>query len=159
MAKKTTHYSAFKPLFLLMVLAAFSLSTYAQVGIGTPMPDPSSQLDIVADDRGLLIPRVALSSTFDDTTISSGNVESLLVYNTATSNDLTPGYYYWAKDHWARLINDSDVQDANTINQQFSTQNEALVLRDSQGGTVQVPLRDLQILTNLRDNGDGSISY
>ncbi|MCX2681958.1 hypothetical protein OOZ15_18550 [Galbibacter sp. EGI 63066] len=73
------------------------------------MPDASSQLDVVASDKGILIPRVALTSVSDTTTIMNGNVESLLIYNTTSSTDLLPRYYYWNTDKWLRIINSNDV--------------------------------------------------
>jgi len=69
------------------------------VGIGTLTPDKSSQLDVVANDKGILIPRVSLTSTTDAVTITNGNVNSLLVFNTNTQNDITPGYGYANKNY------------------------------------------------------------
>ena len=66
-------------------------------------PDPSAGLDINYTDKGLLIPRVSLTGTTDVTTIP-GAATSLLVYNTATVSDVTPGYYYWDGTQWVRLI-------------------------------------------------------
>lgn len=69
---------------------------YAQnVGINSTgsTPNSSAMLDIDANNKGLLIPRVALTGTTDAVTISSP-ATSLLVYNTATAGGVTPGYYY-----------------------------------------------------------------
>ncbi|WP_164732256.1 beta strand repeat-containing protein, partial [Flagellimonas oceanensis] len=77
--------------------------TYGQVGVGTQTPNESAQLDVVAGDKGVLIPRVQLTGKNDSTTISNGNIESLLVFNTATTSDLAPGYYYWHNNTWNRI--------------------------------------------------------
>ncbi len=56
---------------------------------------------------GLLIPRVALTGTTDATTIAGTEATSLLVYNTATAGDVTPGFYYWIAaptNAWQRII-------------------------------------------------------
>src|SRR4051812_25527576 len=69
------------------------------------VPHPSAMLDIKNANRGLLIPRVALSGTSDITTIASP-ATSLLVYNTATTGGgtaVTPGYYYWSGTAWLRI--------------------------------------------------------
>ena len=79
-------------------------AAFGQVGINTTNPNNSSMLDINSSDAGLLIPRVALTDTSDATSITNGNVESLLVYNTATVSDVTPGFYYWTGTEWARLV-------------------------------------------------------
>nr|WP_315163484.1 hypothetical protein [uncultured Flavobacterium sp.] len=76
---------------------------YGQVGIGTTLPNTSSELDVVSGNKGILIPRVSLTSTIDAITITNGNVNSLLVFNTQTIADITPGYYYWYVNKWYRL--------------------------------------------------------
>jgi len=79
----------------------------AQYGFGTENPDQSAVLDATASDRGILIPRVALTSTSSASPVSSP-ATSLLVYNTATAGDVTPGYYYWNGSKWVRMINQDD---------------------------------------------------
>lgn len=76
---------------------------YGQVGIGTTTPDASSELDVTSTNRGFLMPRVALSSTTDTATITGTEATSLLVYNTATAGDVTPGFYYWDGTQWVTL--------------------------------------------------------
>ncbi|MDM1398917.1 hypothetical protein HX049_17395 [Myroides odoratimimus] len=87
------------------------LSVKAQVGIGTKLPNKSAELTIMSKDKGLLIPSLSLKSTKDTTTISNGNVESLLVYANSKQGDIEPGYYYWNKEKWVRLVSDVDVSD------------------------------------------------
>lgn len=96
-----------KKVLIAFAIISTSLS-FGQVGISTTNPNPSSALDIVSSDSGLLIPRVALTDTSDVTTITNGNIESLLIYNTATVSDVTPGFYYWNSSQWVRLINQID---------------------------------------------------
>src|SRR5690554_2684285 len=98
-----------KKRILSVALLVSAWGGYSQVGIGTLTPDKSSQLDVTANNKGILIPRVSLTSTTDTTTITNGNVNSLLVFNTATQNDITPGYYYWYIDKWKRMVNDDEV--------------------------------------------------
>lgn len=85
--------------FLFFLISIQFLS--AQVGIGTSSPSPSSALDIKSSNSGLLIPRVSLTSSTDGTTIASPAI-SLMVYNTNTANDITPGFYYW-EGSWKAL--------------------------------------------------------
>ncbi|OUL60225.1 hypothetical protein [Flavobacterium sp. AJR] len=92
---------------LLFVLGCYS--AYSQVGIGTLTPSTSSQLEVFASDRGILIPRVTLTSSTDITTIKDGNKESLLVFNTATVSDIKPGYYYWYEGKWNRITISSEA--------------------------------------------------
>ena len=87
------------------------IGSWAQVGIGTDKPNDSAELSIESNTRGLLIPRIALGSTKDVTTILAGNLESLLLYNTTTNKELTPGFYYWNVNHWNRIATSMDIPD------------------------------------------------
>ena len=81
----------------------------AQVGINTTTPANGAILDVFSPDRGLLIPRVALSDTNDTSTITPSATVGLLVYNTVTAGALpiqvTPGFYYWNGGQWLRFYN------------------------------------------------------
>ncbi len=135
--------------------------SYAQVGIGTLKPNASSQLEVVANNKGILIPRISLKSATDTTTITNGNVESLLVFNTNTSSTLKPGYYYWYENKWTRIINQSDVEslDTNTKNKSLAVADGNLVLTDTDGNKVSVPLSDISVVTTLVNNNDGTYTY
>ena len=147
-----------------LLSAAFFVSTwgvYSQVGIGTLTPEASSQLDIVSHNKGVLLPRISLGSTTDTTTITQGNVNSLLVFNTNTQNDITPGYYYWYENKWRRVVNADDISalDKNTTNVSFAVENGNLLLTDSDGNNVSIPLSQINIPTTLVDNNDGTYTY
>ena len=93
-------------LFLLLVTSLTLNSSLAQsVGVGTSNPDASAKLDVVSNNSGIMIPRIALTSTTDILTVPSPTT-SVLVYNTATINDVIPGFYYWDGSKWTRIIND-----------------------------------------------------
>ena len=95
-------------IFIFFCLISFiSLDLYSQVGIGTTSPHASSVLDIKSSDSGVLIPRIALDSTLDTSSISSPEI-SLLVYNTSSFNDLSPGFYFWNGNKWNRIV-DSEL--------------------------------------------------
>lgn len=92
--------------FLCMVIY---LNAGAQQGFGTNQPAPSSVIDMSSNNKGVLLPRVALTSTNDLLTIPSP-ANSLMVFNTATAGlsptNVYPGYYYWntALNNWIRLV-------------------------------------------------------
>lgn len=98
-----------KKIVLLISGFLLGVSSYGQVGVGTLSPNKSAQLEVAANDKGILIPRVPLKSITDAVTISNGNVESLLVFNTNPSGTLSRGYYYWMDNKWNRIVNDSDI--------------------------------------------------
>lgn len=68
------------------------------VGIGTTTPDASAALDIKSGDKGMLVPRVALTAVNVAAPITAP-ADALLIYNTATAgtgeNAVSPGFYYW----------------------------------------------------------------
>jgi hypothetical protein len=86
----------------------FNMLIHAQVGIGTLLPDNSSQLDITSVNKGLLVPRLSLVQTTNQSPVTGAITTSLLVYNTATLNDVSPGFYYWQTNKWVKIISQSD---------------------------------------------------
>lgn len=97
-------------LLLFIHIAIVSQAVHAQnVAINSTgaAPAASSMLDITATDKGLLIPRVALTATNAAGPVTSP-ATSLLVYNTATAgaapNNVVPGYYYWNGTAWVSLL-------------------------------------------------------
>ncbi len=106
-----------KKQFLLFLLAiSFIASSFAQnVGINNDgtLPHASAMLDVKHPNKGMLVPRVALTSTTDAATIPSPAV-SLLVYNTATAGGVTPGYYYWSGTAWLMLSTGSGAASGAT---------------------------------------------
>lgn len=88
---------------LLFFICCFSHVIYAQVGIGTTNPHASSMLDVQATDKGILVPRVSLSSTSVQAPVTNP-AEGLLIYNTSTAGDVTPGFYYWTGSGWKSLL-------------------------------------------------------
>ena len=91
--------------FLIANLAAINFA-FSQNGVsinttGTAA-NPSAMLDVSSANRGVLIPRVALTGTSSALPVTSP-AASLLIYNTATTGDVTPGFYYWGGAQWVRL--------------------------------------------------------
>ncbi|HLP65864.1 hypothetical protein [Flavobacterium sp.] len=91
------------------------LHLHSQVGIGTTTPDLSSSLDINSNNTGVLIPRVALTMTTSSSPVTAP-VESLLVYNTSTINDVVPGFYFWDGSIWRKLASGASVMAQNGLN-------------------------------------------
>lgn len=111
---------------ILLLVFLISVTTYSQVGIGTTTPDLSSALDVKSTNTGVLIPRVALSSTTLATPVTTP-IESLLVYNTATTGDVTPGFYYWSGAIWRRLAaGASPILAQNGLNINTTTPNASV---------------------------------
>ena len=88
-----------KILFTSLVVFCVKINFSQNVGVNSTgvAPDVSAMFDILATNKGMLIPRVALTGTADAATIATP-ATSLMVYNTATAgvspNNVIPGYYY-----------------------------------------------------------------
>jgi hypothetical protein len=90
---------------LLFGLALFSYVLNAQVGIGTMAPDPSSILHLESNSKGFLLPKIALTSKTDVTTIAAPAV-GLIAYNSGLGGLSPEGIYQWRGGNW-NLILDS----------------------------------------------------
>jgi len=93
-------------LSLFTLIAVFSFAQNVAINADATLPNSSAMLDVKSANKGLLIPRVALTGTGDLTTIPSPAI-SLIVYNTTAAGSgitaVTPGFYYWENAKWNRL--------------------------------------------------------
>ncbi len=80
---------------LLALLVLGTVSTHAQVAIGTPTPHASAQLDITSTEKGLLIPRMTAAQRTGIATPAEG----LLVYQT----DASKGLYIYMNAAWTLM--------------------------------------------------------
>jgi len=94
-------------IFVLLMVSTFtffhSKKVFAQnIGINPTgaLPNTSAGLDVDFTNKGLLIPRISLTSNVDVITIPAPTT-SLLVYNTGTGGLVPSGYYYWNGAQWA----------------------------------------------------------
>ncbi|MEC4113437.1 hypothetical protein VSO92_04865 [Myroides pelagicus] len=101
-----------KKITLIAALLGASYFANAQVGIGTPDPATSAELDIVSKSgkKGILIPRVELKNTnkFQMEGISAEST-SLLVFNKVKTADVPTGFYYWDGIKWNRIIGKEEL--------------------------------------------------
>ena len=91
-----------KRILLLLFFLTATLG-FAQVGVNTTNPDPSSMLDISATNKGVLVPRVSLANV--TTTMLDGTntaATGLLIWNTnaATVGGNGVGFYYFNGTQW-----------------------------------------------------------
>lgn len=76
-----------------------AITDEGSIGIGTTTPSSSAILDLTSTNKGFLAPRVALTSTTDQTTIPTP-APGLLVYNLGTAGLAFKGYVYWDGSRW-----------------------------------------------------------
>ncbi|MES2555572.1 MAG: hypothetical protein V4604_05435 [Bacteroidota bacterium] len=99
-----------KKILLSTVLFSSVIASAQNVGINSTgaAPVTSAALDVDMANKGVLIPRVALTTTTAFAPVTGVATASLLVYNTASAgvfpNNVTAGYYYWDGAKWVRLM-------------------------------------------------------
>lgn len=131
--------------YLLTSLFLFtaSITTFAQVGIGTTTP--RGAFEINSSTHGFLPPQVALTSADTASPVvnpqdSGLPLEGTIVYNTNTAgtspNNVSPGYYYWNGTAWKKFA------DANTFNNSTSidTEDTIRVLLDKEHTGPNTPV-------------------
>lgn len=76
-----------------------------QVTIGSSANiDPTAALNVVSNNKGVLLPRIELKSATDIVTIPNPTT-GLLVYNTGTNPSFTvEGYLYWNGSEWRQFV-------------------------------------------------------
>jgi hypothetical protein len=104
--KTQTTFSLKVNLLALFIAITGSCVQAQSVGIGTPTPNENAILDLSSSNKGLLIPRMALSATNLSSPID-GFVAGMMVYNTATGgtapNNVSPGFYFSNGTSWQRI--------------------------------------------------------
>jgi len=171
------------PIVLLLFSMQVSTGLHAQIRVGGNIaPNPNAILDLnmnETDDgtRGLLLPRVALVSTTNASPMST-HIVGMLVFNTATSNDVTPGVYYNDGQSWIRGFGDARIPDPlpTNIRETYVEINDTIHLnsvryhgeiRDLEPGATilgirgefsdpSVVQRAFNVTTFLNANADGS---
>ena len=123
-------------IFFIGITSANKLTAQSGVAINTDgaVADGSAMLDVKATDKGILIPRVALTSSV------TTPVNGLLVYQTAG----TPGFYYYNGSTWIYIHNSSNAN----VTLQGNTFNGASQLIQLNASS-QLPAVDGSLLTNL----------
>jgi len=127
----------------IFVLLFFGLygTLFAQKGLGTNNPNPQSALEVRSQDKGVLLPRVTLtsSSTLFMGVTATASHTGMLVYNTNTATNtglVGTGYYFWNGTQWEKFIGDSDLftdLDGDTQIQVEESPDEDKIRFDTQG--------------------------
>lgn len=88
---------------IIVLLLGYTIS-FGQVGIGTVNPISSSVLDITSPNKGVLIPRVALSAADSKSPLSGNIPNGTMVFNTVKAGTgaaaVIPGIYVWLDSEW-----------------------------------------------------------
>lgn len=88
-----------------------------KVGDNPNTINSSAVLEMEANNKGMLLPRVALTSTTNATPLA-GHVAGMVVFNTATAGDVKPGLYYNDGTKWSKI--DPSASSNSSSNQVIS---------------------------------------
>ena len=114
--KKTTKLQV----TILLLLWILNQEAFAQVKLGNNPTaiNSNSILEMETTNRGLLLPRVALSSTINASPLSV-HVAGMSIYNTSTAGTgitaVTPGFYFNNGLMWLRIVDASNLQNIYTV--------------------------------------------
>ncbi len=88
-------------------LCASSLFAQVKIGDNPTTINANSMLEIESTSKGLLLPRLPLTQTTNASPLNA-HVAGMTIYNTATSNDVTPGFYYNDGTKWVATAGESN---------------------------------------------------
>jgi len=120
--------------FIILWMNILSIS---QVKIGKipALLNADAVVEIEHTTKGLLIPRIALTSTRVAAPLAA-HVEGMNVYNSATIGDVSPGNYYNDGTKWVKVADEADVNRYN------STEAASQITNSS---TTDVAISDMKI--------------
>jgi hypothetical protein len=106
-----------RKVYLTTVFAYLVFSNYFAQNVGInatgAAPVSSAALDVDIANKGVLIPRVALTSLTTFAPVTGTPTESLMIYNTATGgvypDTYDSGYYYWDGARWLRVVTQTNA--------------------------------------------------
>lgn len=108
--RKTYHIAS---VVLLIMACSYSPALFSQVKIGdNPKSiNPDAMLEIESSNKGVLLPRIALKSTKNSAPLKNFT-PGMVVYNTSTISDLTPGLYYSDGTKWIKANTNLPASDS-----------------------------------------------
>lgn len=121
------------PLVAACWLFAQPLNAQQNVGINTTVPHPSAALDVVATDKGVLIPRL----TFAQRNAIASPATGLLIYQT----DPPTGFHYFDGFMWNAIGGAGGGQWAGSLNDIFNTNTGSVGI----GTSVPAPSAKLEV--------------
>ncbi len=91
---------------IIIVLSLFLITGIAigqvKIGANTTTLNPNSLFELESTTKGVLMPRLALTSTTAFAPMTA-HVAGMTIYNTATTGDVTPGLYYNDGTSWIKI--------------------------------------------------------
>lgn len=145
--KKIKHYNIYFTLVLVLFFE-WQSGMSQDVGINTNNPHPSAILDIVSQNKGLLVPRMTMA----ERNLIASPINALLIYQT---DDKSGFYYYESTTSSWKLMSGTNTKihdvDINTIVQTEKNTNENIIRFDV-NGTEKLNLTENSTSPDVRVN-------
>ena len=130
-----------KKIFLtLAILAGIISSAQVKIGDNVTTLDANSLLELESTNKGVLFPRVALINTTSSDPLTA-HVAGMVVYNTATTGDVTTGMYANDGAKWVKM--------GATVSKTLYTDNDAI----TSARTVTLNNNDLTFTAGVGGTG------
>ena len=97
----------------LLFAANMSAQVVQKIGDNSFTIDTNSVLELESTNKGLLLPRLALTTTSSILPMTGTVASGMIVYNTATAGDVTPGFYFYNVDKWVRVADNAVITASN----------------------------------------------
>ena len=101
--KSKSYYFRWAISTMAVVLSYVGGMAQAKIGDNPTVIDPNSILELESPNQGLLMPRISLTATTNAAPLTT-HIAGMTVYNTATQNDVLPGYYYNDGTKWVKVL-------------------------------------------------------
>lgn len=131
-------------LFSVVLVVGLPCLCHSQVVIGN---SPSAAIEVLDQDKGVLLPQVALVSITNSAPLPA-HQQGMLVYNTTIGNFLTKGVYYNTGSQWLRMSNNNSPNSSqiefltigNEIRLDGHTGNDALIQKNASTGRDELQI-------------------
>ncbi len=170
-----------RKLLLGVLFFVMSFSAFAQQKIkdgtlpGNNLPNKDAILELESSNKGFLHTRVPLKATINASPLQN-HVAGMMVYNTATEGDVTPGIYYNDGAKWVSIkssnvsIVESQPGKTGAPGKPGATGGPGqgiFIVNNDAGSWVFNPVTEqwtminkiTETLTSIKDNGNGTITY
>ena len=139
-----------KQITLMLIFFGILASAQVKIGNNPTVIGVSSLLELESTNKGLLLPRVALTVTTSFLPLLGPKVFGMTVYNTATVADVTPGIYVHNGRNWETL---TDKDATATVSGKVNTTTQIL------GSGIKTFTSDLIVNGLTVGKGGGALQY
>lgn len=143
-----------KLILTVLVIGSSCLTAQVKVGDNPTTINTDALLELESTNLGLLLPRVALTSSTSSSPLS-GHTAGMVVYNTATSNDVSPGIYINDGSAWTRMASSNLEPWYSATSHQAATSNTEDIYHLGEHVTIGSSTSQGGKLTIVDDGTDG----